>query len=62
MFAKGKHTLGVYGYGYGISMDMYRNYKSIEVVPDVEKTRMANFLSLRYPLYFRIANWLEQTM
>ena len=40
----------------GISIDMYRNYKSLEFVPDEEKTRMANFLSLRYPLYFRIVN------
>ena len=46
----------------GISIDMYRKYNSLEFVPDEEKTNMWNFLGLRYPLYFRIVNWLKQTM
>ena len=44
----------------GIGIDMYRKYNSLEFVPNEEKTNMWNDLRSKYPLYFRIYNWVEQ--
>ena len=44
----------------GISIDMHRQYTSLEFVPVEEKTKMWNVMCSMYPLYFQIYNWLEQ--